>query len=151
MNDLERFANILGCARIDNIENIAKNTAASTKEDYIKEFAENIVKAKFESAGLKCVDTGEIKWTSFSNENYLIMIFPEKILAENKKEGLKRHAHKVRRIMDDNSLSGTIYFMPFLMNDVMARTILKRELPIGFVNLPYDGRALERRVNTYLR
>jgi len=154
--NIERLANTLWVAEIKNIEVIAKNTIANTSEDYAKNFAENIVKEKLDKIGLPYSLNGGVNSLEYLDQKFLIMISPGQILPKNGKENVKRHAHKIIATMKEHSLSGAIYFMPFLMNNGNVRNILQKELSqkdasIGFVNLPYDSKSLERRIIAYLK
>jgi hypothetical protein len=153
-NNIAKLANTLSIVEIQNIEVIAKNTFANDKEGFIKNFAENISKGKLEKTGLPYSQNGDLRFVEYDGEKVLIMVSPVEILPKQGKEYVKRHAHKIIKTMEDNNLSGAIYFMPFLMNNGNVRDILQKEMSqkktsIGFVNLPYNSKSLERRINTY--
>jgi len=43
-----------------------------------------------------------------------------------------------------------VHFLPFMMNDTTARSILTKNLNIGLVNLGYNRDSLERYVDMFL-
>lgn len=152
MEKAVELSNMLGCVKIDNIETIAANTNGRNRDDYVKNFAERIVRSKLDASCLNYSMNGGVNFIEYRSEKFLIIMSPESILEKSGKENVKRHAHKIQRMIDDNSLSGAVYFMPFIMNNGKVRDVLKKELlsHIGFVNLPYDEKGLERRVKEYL-
>lgn len=153
-NTVVKVANFIGSREISNIESIAENTYAHDKDGYVTNFAENIAKAKLEESHLPYSLNGDLRFVEYNDQKFLIMVSPVEILPKSGKENVKRHAHKMIKTMEENNLSGTIYFMPFLLNNRNVRDILQKEISqkkssIGFVNIPYDGNSLERRINTY--
>lgn len=150
-NNVARLANILGCVKINNLEVIAKNTIANNKDEYLKKYAENIFLEKLDASKLSYTRTGEHDFLDYGDEKFLLLFSPGKILPKDGKEYVKQYAHRIDSVIKHNNFSGVIYFMPFLMNNNFVRDVMKKELNIGFVNMPYDEKGLERRIAKYSR
>ena len=140
----------LESARIDNLEKIARHVSASRQEDFNSMLAKMIVEQKLEESGLSYEPFyGEFPYVINENGGAVVSVAPELVIPDQRKNAVQKYARQIRREMDDNS--GVIQFMPFQMNGKKLRNYLKDELPIQFVNLPYDKKSLERRFYEYCR
>ncbi|MGV8150983.1 MAG: hypothetical protein ACP5NV_04610 [Candidatus Woesearchaeota archaeon] len=148
---IRELVNTLENIKIHNLEVIAENTCAKDASDYIRQLANNIVLEKINALQLNYYLKNNLDLIDYKNDAFLIIISPEKILTKTGKEYLIRYAHKINNLIKENSVSGVIYFMPFLMNNHNTRKIMKNELiNAGFVNIPYDKHGLDRRIRQYL-
>jgi hypothetical protein len=85
-----------------------------------------------------------------NSEKYLVRVSAEEMLSDMHKNSLLQHARKEERALEDMDARGIVHFLPFMMNDTTARSILTKNLNIGLVNLGYNRDSLERYVDMFL-
>ncbi|MFT4310838.1 MAG: hypothetical protein ACMXYC_04350 [Candidatus Woesearchaeota archaeon] len=146
---LLQIANTLSAARIENLEQIAKRIRADTQAEYNQKFVQEIVRQKIlnsEYASTHHSDTYPYKITE-DDGSALVAIAPEEILPDTRNNELKKFIRETKE--DLEGYLGLIQFLPFQMNGNPLRANLQKQLPIQFVNMPYNKRDMERRFRAY--
>jgi hypothetical protein len=141
---LSRIATCLDSTQIYGLETIAQTVHATSQDNFDKEFAQKIVMQKLAHSLLSYERNDEkFPYVIHDGENVLVMVSPRLIIPDQRKSSVGRFAREIEKEL--NGYDGIIAFAPFLMNGHVFRDRLKKELPIGFVNLAYDAGSLERR------
>lgn len=133
-------------------EDVAKEIKASNVEDFARIFALEIVKKKLVLSKLDFEEREENDFPFLINQDggYFVGVVPRKLLKDERKNKVESYCNKVSSKFGDFKIyPGVILFLPYLMNSNILREQLYDRLHIGFVNLAYDNRSLERRFNEY--
>jgi hypothetical protein len=154
--NLNKIATLLEATQIQNLEDIAKEVArvspARTQECFDRIYAMEIVRQKLKNSGLAYQQFRDDFPYVIKKEGEIIVCVSPCMVSEPRKNAVASYARKTKK-----QLSGyqeMILFLPFQMNGTYVREIIQsefldRESAVGFVNLPYNQKALERRFMQY--
>jgi hypothetical protein len=146
--NLKQLAKRLESTKIDNLEDIARSISVSTQEEFNEQYAFEIARQKLDELGLSYQEFSyDFPYMITQGEGILVGVAPTSIVPDTRKNKIKNYTNKIKPKVAD--YEGIIQFLPFQMNGKNVRATLESELDIAFVNMPYDGRSLERRFRQY--
>lgn len=143
MGTISTLVKKLDFAHIENIEQIASRTR---NPDYAIKLATEMARQKISTSGFTLAENYTF---TFRDGLFIAQVSPFHILENTHKSQLDRHAKSQATLLKQMHAEGIIHFLPFLMNSAEVRDYLEERIPIGFVNLHYDLKSMERRIRQY--